>query len=140
MCYDFYINVYLEIHHKNGISFYEVNTLRGYYCDLDCGVYDSDDDEKDYYYNSPEYSKLYDDMKQLALTPRKPLVIYDNNSFITPKFEIKYLSIIQDKINNKNIEEYSRYADTGTFTSMDEVIKVIKKEVRYDPCDNSESD
>ena len=136
---DFYIYIYLEIHHTNGISFYELPTKRGYYCDLDCGIYDSDDDEKDYYYNSIEYTKLYDDMKKLCLTPRKPLVIYDNNSFILPKFETKYLSIIQNKINKKNVEEYTRYEDTGSFTNMEQVIKVIKKEERYDSYD-SESD
>ena len=49
---DFYIYVYLEIHHINGISYYELPTIRGYYCDLECGVCDIDDDENNYYYNS----------------------------------------------------------------------------------------
>ena len=48
---DFYIHDYLEIHHINGISYYELPTIRGYYCDLECGVCDSDE----YYYNSMEY-------------------------------------------------------------------------------------
>lgn len=38
---DYYIHVYLEIHHINGISYYEIPTIRGYYCDLECGVCDS---------------------------------------------------------------------------------------------------
>ena len=95
---DYYIYNYLEIQHINGISYYELPTIRGYYCDLECGVCDSDDDENDYYYNSTEYQKLYENMKKMCLTPRKPVVIYNNNSFISPKLEMKYLPIIQNKI------------------------------------------
>jgi len=109
---DFYIFVYLEIQHINGISYYELPTIRGYYCDLDCGIYDSDDDVIDYYYNSIEYNTLYENMKKICLTPRKPVVIYDNNSFISSKFEIKYLAIIQNKINKKYVKKYTRYEET----------------------------
>jgi hypothetical protein len=96
---DFYIIVYLEIQHINGISYYELPTICGYYCDLECGVYDSDDDENDYYYKSIEYNELCENMKKICLTPRKPVVIYENNSFISSKFEMKYLPIIQNKLN-----------------------------------------
>jgi len=132
---DFYIHVYLEIHHINGISYYEIPIIRGYYCELECGVYDSDDDENDHYYNSIEYKTLYKNMKKICLTPRKPVVIYNNNSFISPKLEMKYLPFIQNKITKQYVEEYIkyRYKDTGKFTSIDEVIKIIKKEERYAP-------
>jgi hypothetical protein len=130
---DFYIYAYLEIQHINGISYYELPTIRGYYCDLECGVYDSDDDEIDYYYNSIEYKALYENMKKICLTPRKPVVIYDNNSFISSKFEMKYLPIIQNKINKKYVKKYTRYEDTGVFTNIEQIIKVVKKEERYDP-------
>lgn len=130
---DFYIYVYLEIHHINGISYCELPTIRGYYCDLECGVYDSDDDEIDHYYNSIEYNVLYENMKKICLTPRKPVVIYDNNSFITSKFEMKYLPIIQNKINKKYVKKYTRYEDTGGFTNIEQIIKVVKKEERYEP-------
>jgi hypothetical protein len=130
---DFYIHVYLEIEHINGISYYELPTIRGYYCDLECGVCDSDDDENDYYYNSIEYKTLYENMKKMCLTPRKPVVIYNNNSFISPKFEMKYLPIIKNKINKKYVEKYASYEDTGVLTSIEQIIKVVKKEQRYDP-------
>jgi len=130
---DFYIYTYLEIQHINGLSYYELPTIRGYYCELECGVYDSDDDESDYYYNSTEYKTLYENMKKICLTPRKPVVIYNNNSFVSQKLEMKYLPIIQNKINKKNVEKYTRYKDTGIFTSIEEIISVIKKEERYDP-------
>ena len=137
---DFYIYCYLEIQHNTGISYYELPTIRGYYCDLECGVCDSDDDENDYYYNSTEYKTLYDNMKKMCLTPRKPVVIYNNNSFISQKFEIKYLPIIQDKINKTYLEKNHRYKDTGTFTSIEQVIKITKKEERYDPYDDDADD
>ena len=105
---DYYIYSYLEIQHNKGISYYELPTISGYYSDLECGICDSDDDENDYYYNLTEYNTLYENMKKICLTSRKPVVVYNNNSFISPKFEMKYLPIIQDKINKKNLEKYRR--------------------------------
>jgi hypothetical protein len=130
---DFYIYVYLEIEHTKGISYYQLPTIRGYYSDLECGICDSDEDENDYYYNSIEYKTLYKNMKKLCLTPRKSVVIYNNNAFITPKFENKYLPIITDKINKKYVEKYPLYKDTGTFKSIEHVIKITKKEERHEP-------
>lgn len=131
---DYYIYVYLEIHHVNGISYYELPTIRGYYCDLECGFCDSDEDENDYYYNSAEYKSLYENMQKICLTPRKPIVIYENHSFISPKLETKYLPLIQHKVNRKR-EEKARllYEDTGLFTKIEEVVKIVKKEDRYSP-------
>ena len=126
---DFYIYTYLEIHHMNGISYYPFPMIRGYYCELEYGGYDSDDEYD--YYNSIEHKTLYENMKKIYLTPRKPLVIY-NHSFITPKLEMKYLPIIQNKMNNNYIEKYPRYKDTGIFTSIEQIIKIVKKEERYD--------
>jgi hypothetical protein len=133
---DYYINVYLEIHHVNGISYYEFPSIRGYYCDLECGVCDSDEDENDYYYNSTEYKSLYENMKKICLTSRKPVVIYNNNSFISFKLEMKYLPIIQNKINKKYKEKYNRYKDTGICTNIEQIITVVKKEERIDPYEN----
>ena len=134
---DFYIRIYLEIHHNNGISYYEFPTMRGYYCELDGIAFDSDNDNDNYndQDNSmqDEYETLYENIKRYYLTPRKPVVIYNNNSFLSSKCEMKYLPNIQDKINNKNGNKYCRYQDTGTFTSIEQVITVIKKEERYEP-------
>jgi hypothetical protein len=130
---DFYIYVYLEIQHANGTSYFYLPTVRGYYCDLECGICDSDDDENDYYYNLPEYATLYKSMKKMCLTPRKPVVIFDNGAFTEPRFETKYLPIIQDKINKKCAKHYPNYKDTGVFTSIEQIIKITKKEERRDP-------
>jgi hypothetical protein len=98
-------------------------------------VCDSDDDENDYYYNSIEYQLLYTNMKKLCLTPRKPVVIYDNNSFISSKLEMKYLPLIQNKINNTYLEKHihCHHKDTGMFTRIEEILQIVKKEERYDP-------
>ena len=130
---DYYIIRYLKIKHKNGVSYYDLPVIRRDYCELECGICDSDDDENDQYYNSKKYEKLYKKMIKLCLKPRKPLVIYKNNSFIKPEFETKYLPIIQNKINGNYDEEYSQsHEDDGTFTSIDQIIKITKKEKRYE--------
>ena len=129
---DYYIQPYLKIHHSKGISYYNLPIIRGYYSDLECGVYDSDDDEKHLYYNSKEYVKLFNNMIKICLTPRKKVVIYKNNSFINSKFEKKYLPIIQNIINGNYDDEYIPCDDDiETFTSIDQIIKITKKEKRY---------
>ena len=129
---DFYIFPYLEIQHMTGISYYELPLIRGYYCNLECGICDSDDDENDHYYLSPEYTQLYQDMKNMCLTPRKPVIIYENDSFVLPKFETKYLPMIQHKIDGIPLEKYFRHKDTGRITSIGEIISIVKKEERIE--------
>jgi hypothetical protein len=107
--------------------------MRGYYCELDRGICDSDDEDDGNNYNSTEYETLYESMKIFYLTPRSPIVIYDNNSFTSPRFEMKYLPILQEKINKKYVNKYPKHEDTGVFTSVEQVIKVVKKEERYEP-------
>ena len=46
---------------------------------------------------------------------------------------MKYLPFIQNKIKKIYVEKYARYDDTGIFTSIEEIINVVKKEERYDP-------
>ena len=124
---DYYIYVYLEIEHTHGTSYYEFPVVRGYYPNLDYITYDSDDEE-----DSDEFQKLYEDTIRLCLTPRKSVVIYDNNSFITPKFETKYLHAIQSKMDGRYVQEHPQHVDTGTFSEMNEILKITKKEIRYE--------
>jgi hypothetical protein len=107
--------------------------MRGYFCELHRGICDSDDEDDGNNYNSIEYQTLYENMKLFYLTPRKPIVIYDNHSFTSPRFEMKYLPILQEKINKKYVNKYPKHKDTGVFTSVEQVIKVVKKEERYEP-------
>jgi len=136
---DFYIYVYLEIEHNKGISYFQFPTIRGYYCELGIDHCNSDD-ENDENNNSIEYQKLYEDMKRLCLTARNPFIIYENNSFITPKVEIKYLPIIQDKINKTHSKHDSIHKDTGILKSIEDIIKITKKEIRYDPYEYIENE
>jgi hypothetical protein len=129
---DYFIDSYLEIEHSQGVSYCTLPLIHGYYCDIDCGLDDSDDDESDIYYNSIEYKTLCEIMEKICLTPKKPLVIYSNHSFINRKLEIKYFPIIQKKIKEKYVEKNQRYKDTGTFTSIEEVLQITKKEDRYE--------
>jgi hypothetical protein len=41
--------------------------------------------------------------------------------------------MIQNIINQKYVNEYPRYLDTGVFTDIEQIIKITKKEDRYDP-------
>jgi len=128
---DYYIYVYLEIQHKHGVSYYSFPIIRGYYPDLDCGFTDSDDESVDKYYNLPEYNKLYDDMIKMALTPRKPVVIYANDAFVSQKFEIKYSASIQNKLDKIYENEWRPFEDTGVaFNNISEIICITRKEIR----------
>ena len=51
-------------------------------------------------------------------------------------FTCIYLPIIRNKMNNASAEKYNRYRDTGSFTRIDQVITVVKKEERYDTYDS----
>lgn len=92
----------------------------------------SDDEEIDIYYNSEEYNELYTNMIKLCLRPRKPVVIYCNNSFVEKRFKNKYLPIIQNKLDGINLKEYYRFTGTGNFTNINEIIRITKKEVRHE--------
>jgi len=128
---DYYIQKYLEIQHSKGISYYVFDVIRGYYLETECEDYDSDEDYNDCYYNSKKYKLFYENMIKMCLTPRKPIVIYDNNLFTREKFEVKYLPIVKEIINKKYNNKYPRYKDTGTLTNMEQIIKITKKEDRY---------
>lgn len=128
---DFYISKYLEIEHENGISYYFLKFERGWYCDVGINWYDSDG-EDDEHYMAKESSKLYYDMINLCLTPRKPVILYENSKFVSKEIEEKYLHLIEDRINNKYIQENFSLKDTGNFTKIEEIIRITKKEYRYE--------
>lgn len=130
---DFYIYVYLEIEHTNGISYYEFPTMRGYYCELDSGIYDSDDEEMDHYNKTEEYKEIYDKMQKMSLTPRKPVVLYKDGCFTKEHFRTKYLPFIELILSKKYKNKDSRYENTGLFDHFEQIIKITKKEDRYDP-------
>jgi hypothetical protein len=121
---DYYIHLYVEIQYISGVSKYQYATIRGFYSELDCGIYDSDDEECDYYYHSNEYKKLYEDMVKLSLTPRKSIVIYENGSFKSPHFENKFKMMIENILSKKDIPNLNHF---------EEITKITKIEERYEP-------
>ena len=75
--------------------------------------------------------KLYDDMIKMALTPRKPVVIYANDAFVSQKFEIKYSASIQNKLDKIYENEWRPFEDTGVaFNNISEIICITRKEIR----------
>ena len=130
---DYYIHEYLEIEHINGISYVELPLKRGDYPELECGIYDSDEEECNRYYNLPEFRKIQETVIKLCLLPRKPILIYENHEFVSKKMEEKYKTIIDKKMKHPNDDDDEmclKYTDTGIFTSMLEVIKITKKDYK----------
>lgn len=150
---DFYISAYLEIEHNQGISYYQLYTQCGFYCDFIRGgvndlyeksIYyqtiDRDDESNENKNNNVKiehaekykqltemYEEMYNILKEFTLSPRSPIVIYENNSFVTQKLETKYLPIVQNKLNKIYVNNLCLYEDTGSFTDIGEVIKITKK-------------
>lgn len=98
---DFYIYIHLEIEHLGGVFYIEIPVKRGYYGELTGGYYD--DDFEDYEHIKEEYQKLYLEMIKLDLTPYPPVVIYENDAFISSHFEQKYREIIERELKNNAI-------------------------------------
>ena len=72
-----------------------------------------DEDEEDYQEKMNEYIKI-------TLTPRmKPILIYNNNSFNTSTFEIKYKTTVENELH-----DYDK--------KWSEITKIVKVEVRRD--------
>lgn len=131
---DFYVYIYLEIEHKNGVGYYPLPRKRGWFCSLEnIGFYDSDEEEKDRYYNSREYDKLYCGIINFSLTPRKDLVIYSNGDFANDHLREKYLPILKNKIEKIYSVDLCPKSDSGEhFADLSDLIKVTRKEERYE--------
>jgi hypothetical protein len=137
---DYYIYKYLVIEHKEGIAYYPLKPEKGYYPGLDISWYNSDSEDYDNKYREEEkeYSAFYNQMVKLCLTPRKPLILYENGRFLSPAAQDKYTKVLRNKINKKYINNMCIVEDTGgEFTSIDDVITVTKKEIRYEPGNDS---
>jgi hypothetical protein len=128
---DFYIRKYLKIEHENGVSYYELPCQSGYFS-YDIGSeYDSDNNED--LSRKELLDKLYIDMIHYYLTPKKDVIIYQNNEFINDQIKEKYLPIIQNKINGTCVNKYSIHTDNGSFSNISEVTQITKCETRYEP-------
>lgn len=132
---DFYIRIYLEIETQNGTVYYELPEKRGWYCGdyLEAGHANSDDEEDKYDAEqcaTIEYA--YNAMKKYCLMPRKPFVLYQNYRWFSKAAEKKYLPWIHKKIAKKYVEKWRIFRDNGTIANMSDVVKITKKEFRYE--------
>lgn len=126
---DFYIRKYLRIEHKNGVAYYELSMERGYFFDYGGNDYGYDSDGFEDLLKEELNNKLYMSMINYCLTPRKDVIIYENNEFINDEIKEKYLPLIENKINGPYD---STYTDDGTFSNISEIIRITKCEHRYD--------
>ena len=137
---DFYIRIFIEIKHINGISYYDLQQKHGYFDEINIEYVDSDNEE-DEKIKKLSY-ELYKNMVNICLTPRKPVVLYRNNNFINKKIKEKYLPIIIDKIHTEGLRSVSsnevpfggaQRTQTGIISDISEIIEVTKHEERYEP-------
>jgi len=129
---DYLIHVYLEIQHINGTAYYELPTIGGYYESFDCGIYDSDEEEEDRYYNTEQYRELRQKYYDMCLTPRKPLVLYENGEYVKKQFKKKYLPMIKNKLKGVYMEEFCLCEDVGELKNIRDILQITKKEIRYE--------
>lgn len=137
---DYYIFKYLEIEHSHGTVYCLIKRERGWFCDVSITWDDSDDEHDMTYqahepsdYMAAEYAKLWDDMEKLCLTPRRPRTIYEHGKYLAPYVEHKYKSTLLDKIRGTSAKlphGLHRCHDTGTLTSLADIVKITKKEAR----------
>jgi hypothetical protein len=119
---DYYVFQYLQVNHIHGVSYIELSCVRGYYCDcLDTG-YDSDTN------NPREYEEKIEKLIQLYLTPSiRPILIYNNSSFINERFYEKYNQLLEDTINKK----IKYWKDTGhLLEDKKDILNIYKIEIR----------
>jgi hypothetical protein len=118
---DYIVYIYLEIKHKEGIAYIELDNKKGWFCDCIEPDRDSDDEEENNERRYQEYIKIF-------LKPSfKPIMIYDNNRFLKQSFEDKYLHLIQQKAES---ERYWR--DIGTLLNLSDIQQIQKIEIRQE--------
>ena len=117
---DYYVYTYLEIKHKTGIAYIELEKTKGWFCDCIEPNKDSDDEEENYKNKCNDYYEIF-------LKPSiNPILIYDGKRFVKQHYNLKYSELIQQKIDYS--EKYWR--DTGTLVNMTDIQQIRKVEVR----------
>ena len=141
---DYFIYQYLQIQHTNGVSYIQLKCIEKNYCKCISNVnndfdkdYDSDYDTVSNETNNiikHKIQHLHNKIKFLLLRPRLPIIIYENNHFISQHFKNKYEKLITKKINEKEQPFiFIEYRDTGKLEFFDSIIRITKIECRYDP-------
>jgi hypothetical protein len=102
---DYYIVKYIDIYYSDGSQdSFESDRDRGYY------YFKYDEDNEDYEEKREEY------ILDLLCVETKPIPIYDNGQFKSRLVELKYKSLIEDKM--------------GKNKKWEDIVKVEKTEMR----------
>jgi len=119
MVCDFLVYTYLEIKHKEGIAYIELDYKQEWYCDCLEPNIDSDDEEENYIRKCDEYYKSF-------LNPSiNPIMIYNEGRFLRHSYVEKYLNLIYEKVH-----EIKYWRDSGTLLSIDDIQQIRKIEIR----------
>jgi len=120
MVCDYVVYTYLEIKHKDGIAYIELDKKQEWYCDCLEPMEDSDDDEPSYHIRSNEYFNNF-------LKPTfEPIVLYDGKHFLKQRYIHKYFNLIQQK--TEGLLNYWR--DIGKIKDITEIQQIRKIEIR----------
>ena len=120
MVCDFVVYTYLEIKHKEGIAYIELDSKKEWYCDCLEPMMDSDDEEDNHNNRYEEYCSTF-------LKPSfEPIMIYDGEHFLKQRFIDKYFNLIQHKSEGL----LKHWRDVGTLLNITDIQKIRKIEIR----------
>jgi len=121
---DYYVYTYLEIKHKTGKVYIELDKKKGWFCDCIEPDKDSDNEYED---EDENFSNRIRQYFEIFLKPGfDPILIYDGEKFLKEQFIMKYFSRIQEKLENP----VPYWRDVGKINKMQDIQKIIKIEVR----------
>ena len=131
MVCDYFIERFLEIEHKNGISYFELSFKTKWFpCIDDC--YDEaedSDNEIEVYVENSDYNRVCKEIEELCLIPRKPRVIFKDGKYTSNAIMNKYLPMVLKKVNTDRLSGDNK--DTGILKDAADIIKITKRELRY---------
>jgi len=117
---DYYVYTYLEIKHREGLSYIELDRMRSWYCDCLEPNVDSDDEEENYEKYCFQYVESF-------LKPAfEPIMIYDGSKFLKQRYIEKYLNLIHEK--TLGTSDYWR--DEGKLLDVNHINQIRKIEIR----------
>jgi len=114
---DYYIEKILKVKFENRTDYIIINL------ESDRGWFDFSLDEDD-----PDYDAKYEKYVEETLKPNmKPIIIYENNDFLTKKLQDKYKLLIEKELKN-----YNKGKETDSKKEWKDIIKIVKCETRYE--------
>lgn len=111
---DYYIVKEIEIDFKNSIFPLHIELER------DSGYFNFSLDEDDPDYDEKEKEYIKDILKPYM----KPIILYDEDGFISKKYENKYKKLIEEELELYNKNHYSK--------EWKDIRKITKREIRYE--------